>query len=44
MDDNNCNRMKAGDTVYLRANIPHKVRLAPGCNYAKALNVYTKNA
>lgn len=29
-----------GDTIYMRANLPHKVRLAPGCIYAKALVVY----
>jgi len=44
MDENNRTRMKAGDTVYLRANIPHRVRLAENCNYARALNVYTKTA
>ena len=43
MDDKNCTRMKAGDTVYLRANVPHKVKLAENCNYAKALNVYSKS-
>jgi quercetin dioxygenase-like cupin family protein len=35
--------MKAGDTVYLRANVPHKVKLAENCNYAKALNVSSKS-
>lgn len=34
-------RMRSGSTVYLRPNIPHKVRLAPGCEYARALSVYT---
>lgn len=43
IDEKNCTRMKAGDTVYLRANVPHKVRLAENCSYAKALNVYSKN-
>ena len=42
VDEKNCTRMKPGDTVYLRANMPHKVKLASTCNYAKALNVYTK--
>ena len=43
IDEKNCTRMKVGDTVYLKANIPHKVKLAPGCNYARALNVYTSS-
>ena len=43
VDEKNCTRMKAGDTVYLRANMPHKVKLAGSCSYAKALNVYTKS-
>ena len=42
MDEKNCSRMTAGDTVYLQANVPHKVKLAENCNYARALNVYTK--
>ena len=40
-DDQNRHVMKEGDTLYLRANIPHRVLLAPGCTYAKALAVYT---
>ena len=43
VDEKNCTRMKAGDTVYLRANMPHKVKLAGSCSYAKALNVYSKS-
>lgn len=35
-----CRRMRANDTIYLTANLPHKVRLASGCNYAKALIIY----
>ena len=42
IDAENVHRMKAGDTVYLRANLPHKVHLAEGCTYAKALSVYTR--
>ena len=40
-DDQNRHIMKAGDTLYLRANIPHRVLLAPGCAHAKALAIYT---
>ena len=36
-------RMTAGDTVYLRANLPHKAELAPGCPRARALVVYSKS-
>ena len=43
MDEKNCTRMKVGDTIYLRANIPHKVKLPDSCSYAKALNVYSKS-
>jgi transcriptional regulator with XRE-family HTH domain len=43
-DDNTCRRMKANDTIYLTANLPHKVRLAPGCDYAKALIIYENNS
>jgi transcriptional regulator with XRE-family HTH domain len=39
-DDTTCKRMNANDTLYLAANVPHKVRLAPGCDYAKALIIY----
>lgn len=40
IDNENCTRMKAGDTLYMKANLPHKVRLAENCNYAKALLIY----
>ena len=40
-DDGNRHIMKEGDTLYLRANIPHRVMLAPGCEHAKALAIYT---
>lgn len=40
LNDENCTRMKPGDTVYMKANLPHKVRLAPDCSYAKALLIY----
>lgn len=40
MDDNNIRRMKKGDFLYMQANIPHRVTLAPSCTYAKALLLY----
>ncbi len=40
-DDNRRFPMKKGDTLYLRANIPHRVELANGCTYAKGLVIYT---
>ncbi|MCP3966898.1 MAG: helix-turn-helix domain-containing protein [Lentisphaerae bacterium] len=39
--DESCSQhMTANDTVYLAANIPHKVRLHEGCDHAKALAIY----
>ena len=35
-------RMTAGDTVYLRANLPHKAELASGCPHARALVIYSR--
>lgn len=43
-DDGNCHHMQAGDTLYMKANIPHKVHLSEGCNYAKGLIIYTSPA
>ncbi|MBQ9502111.1 MAG: cupin domain-containing protein, partial [Lentisphaeria bacterium] len=43
LEEKNRTRMKSGDTVYLAANIPHRVALAPGRTYAKALNVYGRD-
>ncbi len=40
-DNEKHHRLKPGNTLYMRANIPHRVELAPGCNYAKGLVVYT---
>ena len=39
-DDRRC-RLKKGDTLYLRSGVPHRVELAPGCEYARGLAVYT---
>jgi transcriptional regulator with XRE-family HTH domain len=39
-DEKNSTTMKAGDTLYMKANLPHKVRLAEHCKYAKALVIY----
>lgn len=38
--DDNVKTMKAGDTVYLTANLPHKVQLSKNCQKAKALTFY----
>lgn len=41
-DDKQEHRMKAGDTLYLKANLPHRVELEPGCPGAKAVIVYSE--
>ena len=33
--------LKPGDTVYMKANVPHAVSLAAGCSHAKALLIYS---
>ena len=38
--EENARRMTRGDTVYLGAQLPHGVRLAPGCEYAAAMVIY----
>lgn len=43
-DNDHHKLMSAGDTIYLKANVPHRVELAPGCSYAKGLLVYTDPA
>ena len=43
-DDRNPHRMNPGDTVYLKANIPHRAALAPGCSRAKAMVIYSEPA
>ena len=40
-DDRNCHIMRPGDTLYMKANIPHRVVLCKGCPSAKALIVYS---
>ncbi|MBR2427767.1 MAG: helix-turn-helix transcriptional regulator [Lentisphaeria bacterium] len=40
-DDTNCRRLGPGDTVYMMANIPHRVSLPENCTSAKALVVYS---
>ena len=43
--DNDTHRvMRPNDTIYLKANVPHRVELAPGCSYAKGLLIYTDSA
>ena len=43
-DDNHPHLMRVGDTVYLKANIPHRVVLAGGCEHARAFAVYADPA
>ncbi len=43
-DDGNCHHLHVGDTLYMKANIPHRVQLSPGCQYAKGLIIYTAPA
>lgn len=43
MDEKNCTRMQQGDTLYMKSGLPHKVRLAEKCIYAKALVIYGEN-
>ena len=40
-DDSNCKRMRPGDTVYMTANVPHRVMLPANCSSAKALVIYS---
>jgi len=41
-DDQHCHVMEKGDTLYMKANLPHRVTLHRGCEYAKALIVYSR--
>ena len=41
-DDHTSHTMGRGDTLYLKANIPHRVQLHGKCNYARALIVYSQ--
>jgi len=41
-DDDHCTNMKPQQTFYLSEGVPHRVQLAKGCDYAKALVVYAK--
>ena len=40
-DNGTRRRMRPGDTIYLKANVPHRVELAEHCSFAKGLLVYT---
>ncbi len=42
VDERNRHIMSANDLLYMKANIPHRARLADGCRYAKALIVYSE--
>ena len=35
-------KLSAGQTIYLKANIPHRVRLAENCTFARALVIYSQ--
>ena len=43
-DDNSPREMRPGDTLYMKANIPHRVQLCEGCTYAKGLVIYSDAA
>ncbi len=40
-DNNTSKLLRPNDTIYLKANVPHRVELAPGCTFAKGLLIYT---
>ena len=41
-DSGNAHIMRQGDTLYMKANIPHQVRLHGNCTFARALIVYSQ--
>ena len=41
-DSSNTRIMRQGDTLYMKANIPHQVRLHGSCSFARALIVYSQ--
>jgi quercetin dioxygenase-like cupin family protein len=41
LNEDNVHIMQPGDTLYMKPNLPHKVRLTKGCDYAKALITYS---
>ena len=41
-DGGNSHVMRKGDTLYMKANIPHQVRLHGSCSFARALIVYSQ--
>ena len=41
-DDEHSELLTAGQTIYLRADLSHRVRLAAGCEFARALVVYSQ--
>lgn len=41
-DNNTCQTLEQGGTVYLKSKIPHRAELAPGCEEAKALIIYSE--
>jgi quercetin dioxygenase-like cupin family protein len=41
LNEDNVHIMQPGDTLYMKPNLPHKVRLTKDCDYAKALITYS---
>lgn len=41
-DNEHSELLSAGQTIYLRADLPHRVSLARGCEFARALVVYSQ--
>ena len=35
-------KLAAGETIYLKADVPHRVKLAAGCEFARALVIYSQ--
>jgi mannose-6-phosphate isomerase-like protein (cupin superfamily) len=41
-DNEHSELLSAGQTIYLRADLPHRVSLARGCEFARALVIYSQ--
>ena len=42
-DDSTAKELSAGDTLYMQANVPHRVELPSGCLKAKGLIIYAES-
>ncbi|MBE6368540.1 MAG: helix-turn-helix domain-containing protein [Lentisphaerae bacterium] len=40
--NNKSEKLVAGDTIYLRADLPHRVQLAENCEFARAMVIYSQ--